>query len=51
MPVTPILDKYVEGARAIADYSEVTQLGIDETSIAKGGYSRYLMLDRPANPA
>ena len=34
--VWSILDKYVEGARAIADYSEVTQLGIDETSIAKG---------------
>ena len=31
-----ILDKYVEGARASNDYSEVTQLGVDETSIAKG---------------
>ena len=31
-----ILDKYVEGARKNADYSDVTQLGVDETSIAKG---------------
>ena len=37
MPIVwSILDKYVEGARTIADYSEVAQLGIDETSIAKG---------------
>ena len=34
--VWSILDKYVEGALATADYSEVTQIGIDETSIAKG---------------
>ena len=34
--VWSILDKYVEGARASSDYSEVAQLGIDETSIAKG---------------
>ncbi|NDH09507.1 MAG: hypothetical protein EBY16_07850 [Gammaproteobacteria bacterium] len=32
--VWSILDKYVEGARTIADYSEVAQLGIGKTSIA-----------------
>lgn len=31
-----ILDKYVERARSNDDYSNVTQLGVDETSIAKG---------------
>jgi transposase len=31
-----ILDKYVEGTRMSNDYSSVTQLGVDETSIAKG---------------
>jgi transposase len=31
-----ILDKYVKGARRACDYSEVTQIGVDETSIAKG---------------
>ena len=31
-----ILDKYVEGARRNCDYSKVTQVGVDETSIAKG---------------
>lgn len=34
--VWSILDKYVESARADENYSEVTQLGLDETSIAKG---------------
>jgi transposase len=34
--VWSILDKYVEGARSRCDYSEVTQIGVDETSIAKG---------------
>jgi transposase len=31
-----ILDKYIEGARRNCDYKKVTQLGVDETSIAKG---------------
>ena len=31
-----ILDKYVERARGNDDYSQVTQIGVDETSIAKG---------------
>jgi transposase len=31
-----ILDKYVERARSNNDYSNVTQIGVDETSIAKG---------------
>lgn len=31
-----ILDKYVDGARSNCDYSEVSQIGVDETSIAKG---------------
>jgi transposase len=34
--VWSILDKYVDNARADENYSEVTQLGMDETSIAKG---------------
>jgi transposase len=31
-----ILDRYTETARALENYSEVTQIGMDETSIAKG---------------
>ena len=31
-----ILDKYTEKTRELSDYSEVTTLGMDETSIAKG---------------
>lgn len=31
-----ILEKYVEAARVNSDYSDVNQIGIDETSIAKG---------------
>jgi Transposase and inactivated derivatives len=31
-----ILDKYTEQTRALNDYSQVTTLGMDETSIAKG---------------
>lgn len=31
-----ILDRYVERARSNCDYSKVTQIGVDETSIAKG---------------
>lgn len=31
-----ILDKYTERTRALSDYSGVTKVGIDETSIAKG---------------
>jgi len=31
-----ILDKYTEQTRDLNDYSEVTKLGMDETSIAKG---------------
>jgi transposase len=34
--VWSILDKYVEETRGLNDYSEVTKLGMDETSIAKG---------------
>jgi len=31
-----ILDRYTEAARALEDYNEVKQVGMDETSIAKG---------------
>lgn len=31
-----ILDKYIEQTRELNDYSQVTKLGMDETSIAKG---------------
>ena len=34
--VWSILDKYTENTRALSDYSQVTKVGIDETSIAKG---------------
>lgn len=34
--VWSILDKYTESTRALSDYSAVTKVGIDETSIAKG---------------
>lgn len=34
--VWSILDKYTEQTRDLNDYSEVTKLGMDETSIAKG---------------
>ncbi len=34
--VWTILEKYTEEARKLVDYSKVTQLGVDETSIAKG---------------
>ena len=34
--VWSILDKYTEETRKLSDYSDVTALGMDETSIAKG---------------
>lgn len=34
--VWSILDKYIEKARENSDYSHVTEIGMDETSIAKG---------------
>ena len=34
--VWSILDKYTEQTRALSDYSQVTKVGMDETSIAKG---------------
>jgi len=34
--VWSILDKYTEQTRALNDYSQVTKVGMDETSIAKG---------------
>ena len=34
--VWSILDKYVEKTRDLNNYSQVTKVGMDETSIAKG---------------
>lgn len=34
--VWSILDRYTEQTRSLSDYSDVTKLGMDETSIAKG---------------
>ena len=40
-----ILDKYTEKARESFDYSEVTKIGMDETSIAKGHDYSTLFVD------